>query len=57
MDDGHKLAVGYAELAFAILVWDNRQEPGTCRSKQLLAELKLKSLAKALRDVGYRVGS
>lgn len=50
------LAAGYGELAFAILVWEKRQQVGTTRAELIEAEQKLKDLAESLRAAGYRVG-
>ncbi len=42
----------YAELAFAILIWDHVYREGT-RKQQTEAEQRLRDLADSLRDAGY----
>lgn len=53
-DESHGLAAGYAELAYAILLWQLHHESGT-RSQQIEAERHLTILADSLRAVGYDV--
>lgn len=50
--DGLELAVGYGELAYAILSWQVRNESGT-RAQQIEAERRLTILADELMAVGY----
>jgi len=51
-DDGKELAIGYGELAYAILLWQLRNEQGT-RSQQIDAERRLSGLADSLVACGY----
>jgi len=53
-DDGKELAIGYGELAYAILLWDLQNTSGT-RAQQIAAERRLKILADQLRAVGYEL--
>jgi len=51
-DDGKELAIGYGELAYAILLWQLRNEQGT-RAQQIESERRLSVLADSLVAVGY----
>jgi hypothetical protein len=53
-DDGNELRAGYGELAYAILLWQLRNESGT-RAQQIEAERRLTILADSLRAVGYEL--
>jgi len=56
MPSSRELAVGYGELAFAILIWQRRNEFGT-RAQLIEAERRLTILADELQAVGYKVGT
>lgn len=51
-----ELQVAYSELAYALLVWTKRQDPGHTRQQVIDAEQRLRELSRKLNAAGYVVG-